>query len=333
MLRELRLPDGGFASAQDADTDGVEGLTYTWTPGGGRARGAARSRSRTAASSSGASSTTSCARGCSRSASSAPAARSRRQGDRLLERPRACGARRGGTAARRGPTSSTTAARCAEFLLGPLSDGDGRLLPHAGATAAPAAPATSTTTRTSRNGLYELHVATGELRWLEEARRLALLAVELFGDDAARRLLPRARGRRAARRAQEGPRRPPDSRRATRCSRTCSCGWRGSTGDDELERRAVGVFRLLAERARARRRPRSAWALCALDLHLSPPRELADHRTAGQRGRPRGAARRSSRTRSSPSARPRPSRCSRGRVSWTACRPSTLRALRLQSSL
>src|SRR5919199_6750599 len=31
MLRELLLPDGGFASAQDADTDGVEGLTFTWT--------------------------------------------------------------------------------------------------------------------------------------------------------------------------------------------------------------------------------------------------------------------------------------------------------------
>src|SRR5262245_53452617 len=31
LLRELALPDGGFASAQDADTDGVEGLTYTWT--------------------------------------------------------------------------------------------------------------------------------------------------------------------------------------------------------------------------------------------------------------------------------------------------------------
>src|SRR5690348_16932669 len=31
-LRELRLDSGGFASAQDADTNGVEGLTFTWTP-------------------------------------------------------------------------------------------------------------------------------------------------------------------------------------------------------------------------------------------------------------------------------------------------------------
>ncbi len=32
MLRELRTSEGGFASALDADTDGVEGLTYAWTP-------------------------------------------------------------------------------------------------------------------------------------------------------------------------------------------------------------------------------------------------------------------------------------------------------------
>src|ERR671925_1287066 len=34
-VRELRLPEGGFASAQDADTDGVEELTYSWAPGEG----------------------------------------------------------------------------------------------------------------------------------------------------------------------------------------------------------------------------------------------------------------------------------------------------------
>jgi uncharacterized protein YyaL (SSP411 family) len=32
LLRDLATPEGGFASALDADTDGVEGLTYVWTP-------------------------------------------------------------------------------------------------------------------------------------------------------------------------------------------------------------------------------------------------------------------------------------------------------------
>jgi uncharacterized protein YyaL (SSP411 family) len=32
VLRDLRTPEGGFASALDADADGVEGLTYAWTP-------------------------------------------------------------------------------------------------------------------------------------------------------------------------------------------------------------------------------------------------------------------------------------------------------------
>ncbi|HEY2297824.1 MAG TPA: thioredoxin domain-containing protein [Jatrophihabitans sp.] len=32
LLRDLGTPEGGFASALDADTDGVEGLTYVWTP-------------------------------------------------------------------------------------------------------------------------------------------------------------------------------------------------------------------------------------------------------------------------------------------------------------
>jgi len=32
LLRDLRTPQGGFASALDADTAGEEGLTYVWTP-------------------------------------------------------------------------------------------------------------------------------------------------------------------------------------------------------------------------------------------------------------------------------------------------------------
>jgi uncharacterized protein YyaL (SSP411 family) len=32
LLRDLATPEGGFASALDADTEGVEGLTYAWTP-------------------------------------------------------------------------------------------------------------------------------------------------------------------------------------------------------------------------------------------------------------------------------------------------------------
>jgi len=32
LIRDLATPEGGFASALDADTDGVEGQTYAWTP-------------------------------------------------------------------------------------------------------------------------------------------------------------------------------------------------------------------------------------------------------------------------------------------------------------
>jgi hypothetical protein len=45
-------------------------------------------------------------------------------------------------------------------------------------------------------------------------------------------------------------------------------------GDEELERRAVSVFRLLLD-SLERAPSFFGWALCALDLHFSAPRELA----------------------------------------------------------
>jgi uncharacterized protein YyaL (SSP411 family) len=45
-------------------------------------------------------------------------------------------------------------------------------------------------------------------------------------------------------------------------------------GDDELERRAVSVLRLVRE-ALEQAPSAFGWALVALDFHLSPPRELA----------------------------------------------------------
>jgi uncharacterized protein YyaL (SSP411 family) len=45
-------------------------------------------------------------------------------------------------------------------------------------------------------------------------------------------------------------------------------------GDDDLERHAVGVLRLVRD-VIPRAPTAFGWALCALDLHLSPPRELA----------------------------------------------------------
>ena len=173
MVRELRLPSGGFASSQDADTDGVEGLTYTWTAEEG-----------------------------------APAellqpfehGRSILRGEldeetraRLLEvrdrRPqpalddKVIAAWNGlalaalAEGARRLERPDLLAAACelgallsADPLWRTLRDGRAKY------------PAYLEDYANVAHGLYELHVATGDLRWLREARRIALAAVELFGD-------------------------------------------------------------------------------------------------------------------------------------------------------
>jgi uncharacterized protein YyaL (SSP411 family) len=270
MLRELRLEDGGFASAQDADTEGLEGLTYTWTQDDGvppellqpfehgrfvirgeldpdlRARLFEERKQRPKP-----------LRDDKAIASwNGLALAALAEGGRRLERLDLVDA----------------AVRCAEFVLGPLTTPQGRLFrtwrdgraQHAGVLEDYADVA---------NGLYELHVATGDLRWLEEARRLALLAVELFGDpDQGGFFHTPVDGEQLVSRKKnldDNPTPSGNSMLAYVLLRLARL-W----GDAELERQAVGVFRLVA---RALPQAPSAFghALCALDLHFSPPRELA----------------------------------------------------------
>ena len=264
MVRELRLASGGFASSQDADTDGVEGLTYTWTQ-----------------------------------QESAPPellqpfehGRSILRGDldeatraRLLEirdrRPqpalddKVIAAWNGLTlaalaeGARRLDRPDLLSAACE---LGALLSVDPlwRTLRNGRAKY----PAYLEDYANVAHGLYELHVATGDLRWLREARRLALAAVELFGDpERGGFFLTPADGEQLVARQKSFDDNPTPSGSSMlafvllRLARI----W----GDDELERTAVGALRLV--RDLLPRAPSAfGWALCALDLHLSARRELA----------------------------------------------------------
>jgi uncharacterized protein YyaL (SSP411 family) len=268
-LRDLRLPDGGFASSQDADTDGVEGLTYTWAPGEGAPeellepfeegrfilRGELDEETRA----------------------------------RLLEirsqRPqpgldgKAIASWNGlmlaalAEAGRRLDRADWVeeGRALAEFLLGPLSS-EGRL--HRSRRAGRSSGAGFLDDYANvAHGLYELHVATGELRWLEESRRLALLAVELFGDDAQGGFfLAPAGGEQLVARKKELIDHPVPSGNSMLAYVLLRLG--RIYGDDELERRAVGVLRLLGS-SLGRAPTELAWALNALDLYLSTPREIA----------------------------------------------------------
>jgi uncharacterized protein YyaL (SSP411 family) len=264
MVRELRLPSSGFASSQDADTDGVEGLTYTWTAEEG-----------------------------------APAellqpfehGRSILRGEldeetraRLLEvrdrRPqpalddKVIAAWNGlalaalAEGARRLERPDLLAAACelgallsADPLWRTLRDGRAK---H---------PAYLEDYANVAHGLYELHVASGDLRWLREARRVALDAVELFRDpERGGFFLTPADGEPlvARQKAFDDNPTPAGSSMLAFVLLRLARIW----GDDELEQTAVGALRLVRDLL-VRAPSAFGWALCALDLHLSTPRELA----------------------------------------------------------
>jgi uncharacterized protein len=270
MLRELRLPEGGFASAQDADTNGVEGLTYTWTEEEGVPAELLQPFE----------DGRSIIRGDLDPETKARLFEIRETREKPARDDKAIAAWNGlalaalAEAGRRlERTDYVEAARAlAEFLLRTLSDEQGRLHRTYNAGRAKGTGYLEDYADVA-NGLYELHVATGDMRWLEEARRLALLAVELFGDDdRGGFFLTPSHGEQLVARQKDFDDHPTPSGNSMlafvllRLARIY--------GDDELERRAVGVFRLIRDLLE---RAPSAFghALCALDLYFAAPREIA----------------------------------------------------------
>jgi hypothetical protein len=264
MVRELRLPSGGFASSQDADTDGVEGLTYTWTADEGAPpellqpfehgrsilRGELDEETRLRL----------------------LEIRERRPqpglDDKVIAAWNGLALAALAEGARRLERADLLAAACdlgellaADPLWRTLREGRAKY------------PAYLEDYANVAHGLYELHVASGDLRWLREARRLVLRALDLFGDpERGGFFLAPADGQQLVARQKSFDDNPTPSGSSMlafvllRLARI----W----GDDELERTAVGALRLV--RDLLTRAPAAfGWALCTLDLHLSAPRELA----------------------------------------------------------
>jgi hypothetical protein len=271
MLRELLLEGGGFASAQDADTAGKEGLTFTWTRSegdipdemlnifeGGRF----------------------IIRGELDEAKRAELFELREKREKPARDDKAVASWNGLALAALSecgrvldrPDWVDAARALGEFLLGPLSSADGRL--H----------------RTWRegvakgngyledyadvaNGLLELHAASGDLRYLEEANRLVRLAVGLFYDEEQGGFFQTpADGEQLVVRRKDFDDHPAPSGNSMmayvllRLSRIY--------GDDELEAKAVSVFKLML--GGMQNAPSSfAWGLVGVDLHLSKRREIA----------------------------------------------------------
>jgi uncharacterized protein YyaL (SSP411 family) len=292
LLREMRLPEGCFASAQDADTLGHEGLTYVWTIDelhealepeeaelvieryGVTVRGNFEGANvlRVAAEVDDARELLAAAR------HKLLEARARRpqpaRDDKALAAWNGLALSAFAEAGLRLERDDylDVARALADFLLGPMTDERGRLHRTYGAGQAKLGGYVEDYANVA-NGLLDLYTATGELRYLEEGNRRARLAVELFGDaERGGFYFTAADAEPLVARKKELADQPAPSGNSMlayvliRLARIY--------GEEELEHRAVDVARLaysLLDNAPSA----VGYLLCALDLHFSPPREVA----------------------------------------------------------
>jgi hypothetical protein len=290
MLRELRLPEGGFASALDADTDGVEGTTYVWTPAQldealGPAGGAAAAAYYGVTAAGNFEGQTTVLRAHGEPPADLDAIRAALL-ERRLRRPQpgrddkaiACwnglalaALAQGGWRLRR-PDLLAAARACARFLLGEMTGADGRLLRTYRAGSA-RIPAYLDDHAAVSHGLLELALATGESEWLAPARRLAGDAAARFADernggffqsaaDAEQLVAPHKE-------LDDNPTPSGNSLLAHVLIRLARI-----YAEPQLEVQAAAAMRLAVDGMR--RAPHGfGQMLAALDLHLSDPREVA----------------------------------------------------------
>jgi uncharacterized protein YyaL (SSP411 family) len=274
MLRELLLPAGGFASAQDADTEGVEGLTYTWTEDEAVAAGLPLELLEPFEDG------RAIVRGELEPALRDHLLELRAQRSQPFRDDKVVASWNGLALAALAEAAYRLeredwlpiARRLGEYLLDELSDEQGGLIRSRRDGRASGAAFLDDYANVAF-GLMELHVATGDARWLLEANRLSRRAVELFGDDTrggfylspvdgdAR--VPRTKD------LQDTPIPSGNSMLAWVLLRLARV-----FGDDEVERHAVSVFRLVEPMLR--RAPGAfAWGLCGLELWFSESKEIA----------------------------------------------------------
>jgi uncharacterized protein YyaL (SSP411 family) len=290
LLRELRLPEGGFASALDADTDGEEGTTYVWTPAQLR-EVLGEDGARTAAAYYGVTEAGNFENAATvlREHGEPPAdldAIRTALLERRLQRPQpgrddkaiACwnglalaALAEGGWRLRR-PDLLDAARGCARFLLGRMTGDDGRLR-RTYREGSARIPAYLDDHAAVCHGLLELALATGEPEWLPPARRLADEALTRFADernggffqsaaDAERLVAPHKE-------LDDNPTPSGNSLLAHALIRLARI-----YAEPELEQRAAATMRLAVDGMR--RAPHGfGQMLSALDLHLSTPREVA----------------------------------------------------------
>jgi hypothetical protein len=291
LLRDLGTAEGGFASSLDADTDGVEGLTYAWTPaeldevlGEEDGRTAAQLLGVTAAGSfEHGSSTLQLAtdptdpRWWEHARNLLWENRNRRpqpaRDDKVVTSWNGLAIAALADAARllEDPQLLEAARRCAAFVVANHLV-DGRLRRSSRAGRVGAAPGVADDYGNLAEGLLALYQASGEPRWLDVAEQLLRTAVEQFGDQDggfhdttadAEPLLFR-------------PRSPSDNAEPSGQSAlagallTCSA----LTGDPDLRARADAA--LAASGLLASRDPRfGGWALAVAEAAATGPLQVA----------------------------------------------------------